>query len=233
VKSIVSKSFQGMLLLVASCFSIAGGCSKENKVDASKNAGTCNIPAGTCPEGFSPVATGEGSIEECEENGEGACKQVGSCTVRCEDPRGCTAVGASCGDDSEPACCGEPAGHTTCVHFINNDDPDRDVQICAAHCDSNADCPDSCCDGSINNGSLAVCAPYNVCITATGAPEECLTCLEEACPEEWADCQADETCLGCAEGEIYGNSPDCRNNAVLKKGYGCALQMCPDVCDMF
>jgi hypothetical protein len=223
------KTLSLALSLVTATGLLAGGC-KENNVSADTNVGNCMVPAGTCPANFSPVVSSEGSIEACQMDGEGECKKVGSCTVRCEDPRGCTAEGSVCGDD-KPACCGEAAGTTNCIHWVN-DDPAKDKMTCSKRCTSNADCPSSCCDGTINHGSFAVCAPYDKCVSAGGLPPACRDCLEMMCPDELAACMQDETCAGCASADIYPQSPDCRNNPALKKGYGCALQKCPEVCEM-
>ncbi len=204
-----------------------GACSKENNVSSDTNVGSCSsVPAGTCPEGLSPEISSEGSIQACEQDGEGMCKQVGSCTVRCVDPRGCTAQGSVCGSDQHPACCGETAGTHSCVGFL-----DDEVVVCSARCSKSSDCPDTCCDATINGGTFAVCAPREVCARAQ-IPSACLACIEQMCPDDLAACQADETCSACMAGEKYVNSPECRDNEVLKVGYGCGVRECPDECRM-
>lgn len=202
----------------------ASGCSKDNQVNTD-NSICGKVPAGTCPEGFAAVIVGESSIADCQMDGEGECKSVGKCTVRCEDPRGCTAEGSVCSGDN-PACCGESVGEYSCINF------DGDKSVCAKRCTANADCPNTCCDGSINNGTYAACAPYNMCIATGGLPDACRACLETECPDDLAACFEDEVCTGCANGDIYPLSPDCRNNPALRRGYGCALQKCPGVCEM-
>lgn len=217
----------GWVLVIGACLASVLGCSKENNVVK----GCSSPPAGTCPEGFSAIVTSNETIEQCQQDGEGTCKKVGSCTIRCEDPRGCTAVGSVCGDDSLPACCGEAAGENSCVRF-GSDDPKKVVRVCSKRCTANADCPGSCCDASINNGAFAVCAPYDVCLAGShGAPPAaCVECLHQMCPDVLERCMADETCNGCLSGDIYLHSPDCRNNAAFTKGYGCTMSKCPNEC---
>ena len=216
--------------LTLGAFGLVGlsACSKSNEVSADNSVGKCSVPAGTCPEGYSPEVAGEGSIEDCEQDGEGSCKKVGSCTVRCVDPRGCTAVGSKCGDD-QPACCGETAGTHSCIRFAKGETVD--VKVCSKRCEASSDCPGSCCDASINSGTFAACAPFEVCVT-TGIPKACLDCLMPACPDEYEVCKADETCAACLNGDMYPSSPECRANGTLRKGYACAVQACPDVCQM-
>ena len=215
----------GPLLLGWCCLVGLDGCSKENNVSADSNVGSCNVPAGTCPEGFSPEVTGEGTVEECEQDGEGTCKKVGSCTVRCVDPRGCTSEGSVCGD-GQPACCGESAGTHNCVNFVS-----QEVQVCSKRCTASTDCPGTCCDAAINQGAFAVCAPYEVCASTT-LPQACLSCLEIECPDDLAACREDDVCAACLEGDMFPSSPECRANGTLTRGYGCALQNCPDDCQM-